>query len=128
MALPIASPLRDILRSLFGDLRGQIGMAIATGVFALIALCLLASAGLVMLTRVTGYPLAALIFAAGFAVMAVLTALIGRAVAARRARKAAAATNRLMLGLALGKSLTGSTPPLVAVGAFLAAFALGRRL
>lgn len=127
MALPILRPLQDLARGLVGDVGGRAGIAVLTGVFALAALGFLVSAGLVQLTRVAGYPVAALSFAGGFAFLALVVHLVGKTVAARRTQRVATATNRLVMDMAVARMLVGSVRPLVPVAAFLVAFMLARR-
>lgn len=127
MALPVIRPLQDIARGILGNVGGKAGMAVATGVFMLAALGLLVSAGLVLLSRAVGYPVAALAFAGGFICLALLTYLVDRAISARRAQSVATATNRLLLDVAMTRLLAGSVRPLVPIAAFLAAFTLARR-
>lgn len=81
------------------------GFALAAWVFGLVAVGLVASAGLVALSRALGYPVAALLVATGFVALALAAHLAGRAIAARRARRAARAARRLVADVALARAV-----------------------
>ena len=127
MALPLWDPLSELVRAGFSDSRTRAAAATATAVPAVVAAGFLVSAGLVALMRVIGFPAAALVFAALFAVLAVIAHLFGRAAAARRAAQLRAARIRAETDIALATGLARSARPLLPLAAFVAAFALARR-
>ena len=128
MAVPVLSPLRDLLAAQAGDATRRGAMAAATMLLGMVAASFLVTSGLVALTAVAGFPVAAAAFGALFAAFALIVHLVGRAQARRRAARMAAAGDRARSDLAMATALAHSARPLLPLGAFLAAFALARRL
>lgn len=127
MGLPIWDPLREAARSALGDAGDRTVTALVTAVLGAVALGLVLSAGLVALARVIGFPLAACLFGAVFAGMALWVHLAGRARARRRAQQVALATRRVSADLALARTVFRTSGPILPVAAFLGAFLLARR-
>lgn len=128
MALPLLGPLRDLLGAHAGAAKIRAVTITATTCLAVVAIGLLVAAGLAALTDAIGFPAAALVFAALFAILAVAVHLLGRLLLARRAARIAAAQTRAKADLALAAALSKSAPPLLPLGAaFLAAFLLARK-
>lgn len=127
MARPLVAPLTNLVRTELRAGAGRAAMAILTGGLALVAASFLVAAGVVWLTVAIGFLGAALIFAGGFALLAVVAHLSGQARAARRAVEATARRNRATAEVAALVALLRSARPLLPVAAFLAAFALARR-
>ena len=127
MVLPLWDPLRDLARAALGGAGIRVAAAIATGFLALTATGFLVSAGLVLLMREIGFPAAALVFAAFFALLALAVYLFARAASARQAARVRAAQTRARSDIALATSLSRSARPLLPLAAFLAAFVLARR-
>lgn len=80
------------------------------------------------MTPTADFPVAALAFAALFAALALAVYLLGRGQSARRTAWIATARRRATSDIVLAAALTRSAQPLMPLAAFLAAFALGRRL
>lgn len=127
MALPLLGPVRDLLRAQANSAGIRVVTATATAVLAVVAIVLLAAAGLAALTAAIGFPAAALGFAALFAVLALAVHLVGRLLSARGAANVAAARNRAKVDIALATALSRTARPLLPLAAFLVAFALARR-
>lgn len=127
MALPLFAPLRDLSAALAGHAAGRIAIAAATVFLALVAAAFLVAAGFAELTAAAGFTVAALVFAALFAVLAIAVYLFGRALSARRAARITAAQNRAKADIAMAAALSRSVRPLLPLAAFVAAFLLGRR-
>ncbi len=127
MALPLWDPLRDLASTAVRGAGIRATMAIATALLAIVATVFLVSAGFVVLMREVGFPVAAMAFAALFAMLALAVHLIGRAVSARQAARTMAARNRAETGIALAAVLARSARPLLPLAAFLTAFVLARR-
>jgi membrane protein implicated in regulation of membrane protease activity len=127
MALPLLGPLRDLLAAYAGGVAGRAATTIATVFLAVVATAFVVAAGLVELTARTGFPVAALVFAALFAVLALAVYRFGRARSARRAARMAAAQRSAEADMALATGLARSARPLLPLAAFLAAFVLAQR-
>jgi len=127
MPLPLLGPLRDILGALAGAAGIRAATVTATTLLAVVAIALLVAAGLVALTAAVGFPAAALVFAALFAFLALVTHLLGRLLSARGAAGVTAARNRAKVDIAVAVALSRSARPLLPLAAFLAAFAMARR-
>lgn len=127
MALPLLRPLRDVLAAHVGGAGKRVATGVATALLVVVALGFAVSAGLVKLTATIGYPAAALVFAALFAVLALAVHFIGRLVTVRRAERIAEAESRVKVDIALAAALSRSARPLLPLVAFVAAFALARR-
>lgn len=125
--MPLLAALRGLLRARAGDAAARAATAAATVALAAVAMALLVAAGLVALAAVVGFPVAALVFAAVFAVLALVVHLLGRGLSARRAAQVAAARHRAEADIAVAATLARSARPLLPLAAFLAAFALMRR-
>jgi hypothetical protein len=127
MALPLWDPLRDLVGIAVRGAGIRATLAIATALLAIVATAFLVSAGFVVLMREVGVPVAAMAFAALFAVLALAMHLAGRAVSARRAARTMTARNRVETDIALAAVLARSARPLLPIAAFLAAFVLAQR-
>jgi len=111
-----------------GAAAGRAAATAATVFLVVVAVAFLVAAGLVALTAKTGFTVAALVFAAVFAVLAIAVYFVGRVLSARRAAKILAARNRAAADIALTTALARSARPLAPLAAFVAAFVLARRL
>ncbi|SEM19061.1 hypothetical protein SAMN05443999_11513 [Roseovarius azorensis] len=127
MALPLWDPLRDLAGTAVRSAGIRATMAIATALLAIVATAFLVSAGFVVLMREVGFPVAAIAFAALFAVLALAMHLFGRAISARQAARTMAARSRAETDIALATVLARSARPLLPLVAFVAAFVLARR-
>ena len=127
MGMPLLAPLRDLLQGQAGIAAARAATVAATLALVGVAVALSVAAGLVVLTAEIGFPRAALSFAGLFAVLALATYLLGRALSARREAQAAAARERAQADLALASAVVRSARPLLPVAAFVAAFVLMRR-
>lgn len=127
MGIPLTGALRDFLRARAVDTAGRVSMAIAVVLCVIVSAILLVLAGLAGLAQVIGFPAAALVFAALFAILALGLRLIGNAAAARRSARMAIAQNRATADLALAAALARSVRPVLPIVAFIAAFTLARR-
>lgn len=127
MALPLLGPLRDLLAAHAGASAERVATTSAAVLTALVAVALLVAAGLVELTARTGFPIAALAFAALFGVLSVAVHVLGRVRKARRAARIAHARARAEADIAVATTLGRSSKPLLPLAAFLAAFVLARR-
>jgi hypothetical protein len=128
MAVPLLGPLGDLLAAQAGDVSRRGAMAAATVFLGTVAASFLVAAGVAALTAAVGFPIAATVFGAFFAALALIVHLVGRARARRRAARMAAVRNRARSDLVMAKGLARSARPLLPLGAFLAAFALARHL
>lgn len=127
MAMPLFSPLVNVVREDFRAGAERAATATLTWGLALVSVALLVAAGLVWLTSEIGFVLAALVFAGGFALLALYAQLWGRARAAHRSAQSAARRSRAAAEVAALAALARSARPLMPVAAFLAAFALAPR-
>ncbi len=127
MAFPLWDPLREAASTALGDAGDRAITALVTAALVAVASGLVLSAGLVALSRVIGFPLAACLLGVAFAGLALGVQLVGRARARRRAARIALATERAAADLALARSLLRTTRPILPVAAFLGAFLLARR-
>lgn len=127
MALPLWDPLRDLARAAVGGAGIRAATAFATALLAIVATAFLVSAGVVVLMRAVGFPVAAMIFAALFAVLALAVHFWGRAVSARQAARNMAARNRVETDIAHAALLARSARPLLPIAAFVSAFVLAWR-
>lgn len=128
MAIPVLGPLRDILAGQAEDATRRGAMAAATLLLGMVAASFMVASGLAALTAAAGFPVAAATFGALFAALALIVRLFGRAQARSRAARMAAARNRAGSDLAMATALARSARPLLPLGAFLAAFAMARRM
>lgn len=127
MGLPILTPLRDLLGAQSSGAAERAVVLIATAVLAMVGVSLAVAAGLVALSAAIGFPLAALVFAAGFTGLSWGVHMMGRAQAARRATQIAAARQRAAADLAVATVLGQSVLPFLPLAAFAAAFFFARR-
>lgn len=127
MALPLLGSARELFRARAGEAGIRVVTAAATALLAVVSIILLCAAGLVELTVAIGFPWAALVFAALFAVLALAMHLFGCLLSARGAARVTAAQDRAKADIALATALSRSARPLLPLAAFLAAFALARR-
>lgn len=127
MALALLDPLADLARSSLRDAGNRAAVRLTWAALLVIAAGLVLSAGLVGLSRVIGYPAAAMACAFALAVLALVVHLLGRAATARRAQRVARARDRVSADIALVDTLARSAVPLVPLAAFAAAFVLARR-
>lgn len=126
MGLPLLDPLRDAAQTAVRATGDRAVTALVTVALCVAALGLVLSAGLVALTRVTGFPVAACLMAAVLAGLALVVQLAGRARARRRAERMAQATGRATADLALAGVLLRAARPILPLAAFLGAFFLAR--
>ena len=94
---------------------------------ASVAVALLSAAGLVLLSRALGFPLAATVFSAGFALLALAVLLLGRQRAAREKRRIDKADLTSVTDLAIVAGAARSAAPLLPLIALIAAYVLTRR-
>jgi len=127
MALALLDPLVDLARSSLRDAGNRAAVRLTWTALLVVAAGLVLSAGLVGLSRVIGYPAAAIACAVALAVLALAVHLLGRASTARQAQRIARARDRASADIALADKLARSAVPLVPLAAFVAAFALARR-
>jgi ABC-type transport system involved in cytochrome c biogenesis permease subunit len=127
MVTTLLDPARMIVQTLLRDSSDRAKVGIARLGLSVVAAGLLGSAGLVALTEVVGYPVAAIVFAVIFGLLALAAHLTGRVLAARQAQRMALARNRMTADLALGTSVLRSALPILPVLAGLAVFSLVRR-
>lgn len=127
MALPLVAPFTDLLRARAGALGVRLAVTAATVLLLGAAGLLLGAAGLAALAHVVGFPLAAVLFAAVLALLALLAHLVGRAVLLRQSRATLAAQRRAEADLALADALARRARPLLPLAALVAAFVLARR-
>lgn len=127
MRVPLTGAVRDMLRARAIDAAGRVSMAVAVVLCVALAAMFFVLAGLVGLAQVIGFPWAALVFAALFAVMALALWMVGRVLASRRSARIAVTQTRATADLALAAVLVRSARPALPLVAFLAAFALARR-
>lgn len=127
MALPLLAPLTELFRARTSGAAGRAATGSATVALATVATALVVAAGLVALTAEIGFPLAALAFAAVFAVLALTVHLLGRARSARQAAQAAAAQRRAEADIAVAASMVRSAKPFLPLAVFVAAFTFMRR-
>jgi len=128
MAVPVLDPLRDLIAAQAGDVTRRGAFIAVTMLLSAVAAFFLVAAGLAALAVVTGFPIAAAAFGALFAALALIVHLVGRARARRRAARMVAARSRARSDIVMATALARSARPLLPLGAFLAAFALARRL
>lgn len=127
MRVPLVAPVRDLLAA---RARAAAVQAIAAGLVAAFALAsagFATAAAVVALSARLGFPLAALMAAAVFAVLALVSHLIGGAISRRRMAQARLARDRAGADLAMAAALSGPARPLLPLLAFLAAYLLARR-
>lgn len=127
MGMPLLGALRDLAIARAEFAKVQVAATLATTLFGFAAAALVCAAGLVALTDALGFPIAALVFAAMFAGLALGVTLAARGFASRTKAKADKAQNQVKLDLALATSLSRAARPLLPLAAFLAVFALARR-
>jgi len=127
MALGIFDPARTIVQTLWNDFGNRAKIEVAKLALGFVAVALLVSSGLVALAQAVGYPIAAMVFAAIFGLLALAVHLIGRALASRQSQRIARAQSRMEADIALVTSVARSALPLLPVVAFIAAFTFARR-
>jgi len=120
-------PVRTLLTASLRRAEEQTALTLAALGLASVAAGLLTAAGLVLLSRVAGFPLAASAFAAGFALLALAVLLLGRQRAARDQRRIEAAGLQAVTDLAVVTGATRSAAPLLPLAALVAAYVLSRR-
>jgi len=120
-----------LLRAIFGASLNataiSAGTAILAAILGLTGLGFLVAGGFILLARDIGAPAAAMSFGMLFALLAILSLLIGRSVAQRRHVRAMAARQQLVNEMAAMKSLIPAAGLWPSVGAFVLAFLMGRR-
>lgn len=127
MALGIFDPARTIVQTLWNDFGNRAKIEVAKLALGFVAVALLVSSGLVALAQAVGYPIAAMVFATIFGLLALAVHLIGRALASRQSQRIARAQSRMEADIALVTSVARSALPLLPVVAFIAAFTFARR-
>jgi len=127
MALSLFGPARLILQIVSRDVGRRAQVEIAKLGLGVLAAGLFLSAGIVALTQVVGYPIAAIVFATILGVLALVVHLVGRTQAARQSEHMARAQARIRADIALMTVASRSAVPLIPVMGFLAAFMLARR-
>jgi hypothetical protein len=127
MMLPFLDPLRGLVAARVELVVDRAANALATGLLAAMAVGLLVSAGLVALSRAIGFPAAALVFAALFALLALAAHLLGRSRAARRSALLAAARGRTEADIVVARELARLARPILPLAAFLSVFVLAQR-
>jgi len=127
MPVPLLDSLRGLVAARADLAVRRAATALATGLLAAAAAALLMSAGLVALSHAIGFPEAALVFAALFALLALAVHLLGRARATRRSALVAAARSRTEADVAVARALARSARPMLPLAVFLAVFALANR-
>lgn len=121
------TPLRTLLKASLRQAEEQTALTLAALGLAGVAAGLLTAAGLVLLSRVAGFPLAATAFAACFSLLALAVLSLGRQRAAREQRRIEAAGRQAMTDLALVSGAARSAAPLLPLAALVAAYVLSRR-
>lgn len=127
MALALLGPLADLARSSLRDAGNRATAGLAKIVLLVLAVGLLLSAGLVGLSQLVGYPVAALVCAVVLALLALAVHLLGRARSVRQTQQIALARERAAADIALAGTLARAAVPLVPLAALAVAFALARR-
>jgi hypothetical protein len=127
MAVALLGLLRDLAQAGSQNLAGRAKAVLAKVALALVAAGLVLSAGVAALAQAVGYPLAALVFGAVFAVLALAVHLLDRIAADRQARQIAQATARARADLVVATALVRSALPLLPLVGLVAAFVVGRR-
>jgi formate/nitrite transporter FocA (FNT family) len=127
MDLPVVRSLSDLIGTRAKSTAMALALAAITAGLVLVSAGFLVAAAVVSLTQAIGFAASALVFGAGFAVLAVCVHLLRRSLLARREERSAAARTRVAADMALATALVRSTRPLVPFAAFIAAFAMGRR-
>lgn len=127
MVMPLLGALRDLAAARAASAKVQVSATLVTILFGCAAAALVCSAGLVALTDAMGFPIAALVFAAMFAGLALGVMLAARGFVSRTKAEAAKVQNQVKHDIALATSLYRTARPLLPLAAFLAAFALARR-
>lgn len=127
MGMPLLGALRDLASAHAASAKVQVSATLVTILFGFAAAALACAAGLVALTDAMGFPIAALVFAAMFAGLALGVMLAARGFVSRTKAEAAKAQNQVKHDIALATSLYRTARPLLPLAAFLAAFALARR-
>ncbi|EEW26672.1 hypothetical protein [Rhodobacter ferrooxidans] len=131
MAAQFAALLRELTARSGEALMGRIIASLASAVLLIVALGFLTAGGFGFLAARIGAPMAALTFAALFAVLALLVDAISRVNAKRRRQQAEAAraqlTSQVSTQVAAASLVLKSAGWLPLLAAFLAAFALARK-
>lgn len=127
MAVPIIAPLRDLFIARAGAARAGAIAAVLTMLCAVTAGGLVFAAGLVALSQRVGFPLAALVAAAGLVTLAALMRHVGQRQVARQTDLAAQAQARAEAEIALLARLSRPAAPVLPVLAFVLAYLVTRR-
>ena len=127
MASSLFGPGSLILQTVSREVGRRAQVEIAKLGLGVLAAGLLLSAGIVALTQVVGYPIAAIVFATILGVLALVVHLVGRTQEARQSEHMARAQARIRADIALMTVASRSAVPLLPVMGFLAAFMLARR-
>ncbi|MCH8488484.1 MAG: hypothetical protein LAT81_00965 [Oceanicaulis sp.] len=127
MMLPLLAPLRDLIAGHAGKAAEQAATTTATFLLGGVAAGFLTAAGVVSLATIIGFPLAALVFAALFAVLALGVHLYARRRAARRAAQIASAEGRAIADAATASALVKLAVPLLSLAGGIAAIVMARR-
>ncbi|MFO7854913.1 MAG: hypothetical protein R6V44_06790 [Paracoccaceae bacterium] len=130
MGPQLVALVRDALEEGAELVAGRVLLVAVPAVLGAVSVAFLGVAGYVALLEALGPQAAALIFAAGFAVLALAALLVVRARARRHRRLAAEARAQLAEELSALRAVVGarrSGAPAAAAAAFVAAFVLARR-
>jgi hypothetical protein len=126
--MPLFAPLGDLARVGLKACAGRAAVFAATLGLALVAAGFLVAAGVVALSGILGFPGAAVIFAAIFAVLALCAHVRGQVLAVRRAQRIDAARSRAQAGALRATGLAArSAAPILPLVALVAAFVLARK-
>lgn len=120
-------PLRTLLKASLRQAEEQATLTLAALGLAGVAGGLLTSSGLVLLSRTTGFPLAATAFAAGFALLALAVMWLSRHHAEKESRRIEVASLQAVTDLAVVTGAARSAAPLLPLAALVAAYVLSRR-
>lgn len=121
------TPVRTLLKASLKQAEEQTALTLAALGLGGVAAGLLTAAGLVLLSRGLGFPLAATAFAAGFALLALAVLGLGRQRAAREQRRIDAAGLQAVTDLAVVTGAARSAAPLLPLAALVAAWLVSRR-
>jgi len=127
MTVALLGPLRDLVQTSAREFAGRARAALTKVALAVVAMGLVLSAAISALAQAEGYPLAALVFGAVFALLALTVHLLDRRSASRHARQIDRAAGRAKADLAVASALLRSVVPLLPIFGLVAAFVIGRR-
>lgn len=127
MSSQVATLVREAADEGVEQVAGKALLVAAPAVLAAAAMLFLVVAGYSALAEASGPEAAALVFAAGFAMLALAVQLVGRARSGRRRRRAAESRARMVGELSALRSLAGLGGAAAPLAALVAAFALARR-